>query len=69
MSYEELKEQLRKTTLSIPEAGAIFDMSRNAAYLAAANGTFPVPIIRAGGKLRVSTAAIRRVLGLDEVAA
>ena len=48
-----------------PVAGRSLGMGRSATYDAHANGRFPVPVIEAGGKLRVPTAALRRLLQLD----
>jgi hypothetical protein len=48
-------------TLSVPEAGKrYFDLSPNASYIAARKGHFPV--IRMGGKLRVSVPALEKML-------
>lgn len=48
-----------------PDAAAIFGMGRAAAYAHAATDTLPVPVLRVGRRLRVRTADVRRVLGLD----
>ena len=51
----------RPLTLSVPEAGRrYFDLSRNAAYAAAAAGT--IPTIRVGKLLRVPVRAMERIL-------
>lgn len=51
-------------TLSVPEAGRVyFDLGRNASYAAARNGELPV--IRIGSRLRVSIAALERLLDVD----
>jgi Helix-turn-helix domain len=48
-------------TLSVPTAGWLyFDLSRGAAYAAAARGD--IPTIRIGRKLRVPIVAIERLL-------
>jgi Helix-turn-helix domain len=48
-------------TLSVPQAGRkYFDLSRGAAYAAAARGD--IPTIRIGRKLRVPIAALERLL-------
>ena len=48
-------------TLSVPHAGRMyFDLSRGAAYAAAARGD--IPTIRIGRKLRVPIVAIERML-------
>jgi hypothetical protein len=52
-------------TVSVPEAGfALADLSRNASYDAAKNGTLGVPVLTIGGKLRVPSIAVLRRLGL-----
>ena len=48
-------------TISVAEAGALFGMSRSAAYRAAAAGHLPT--IRLGRRLYVPTAPLRRLLG------
>ena len=48
-------------TLSVPEAGKrYFDLSKNASYAAAKRGELPV--IRIGGRLRVSIVALEKML-------
>lgn len=69
MCNDELENLLDKPTVSVPEAGAALGMAKNASYLAAQNGEFPLPVIRIGGKMRVPTAALRRLLYDSEVAA
>jgi len=49
--------------LSIPEAGAIFDLGRAASYQAARRGE--IPTIRLGKRLLVPTAKLRAMLGLS----
>jgi hypothetical protein len=62
---EELKALLSHPTASIPEVGRIcFGLSRNGSYKAAAEGSFPT--IKVGkNKLRVPTANLRKLLGLE----
>lgn len=50
-----------------PTAARAFNLGRSAAYNAAERGD--IPTIRIGRRLVVPTAALRRMLGLDEVAA
>jgi excisionase family DNA binding protein len=50
-------------TMSVPEAGELLGLSRGSSYQAARAGQ--LPIIRCGKKLRVPTAALRRLLALD----
>lgn len=49
-----------------PDAGKACGLGRAAAYEAVRRGD--IPSIRFGGRLVVPTAALRRMLGLDEVA-
>jgi hypothetical protein len=48
--------------LSIPDAGAVFGLSRAASYQAAQRGE--IPTIRLGKRLLVPTAKLRAMLGL-----
>lgn len=50
-------------TISIPEAGAIFGLSRAASYEAARRGE--IPTIPMGHRKLVPTAKLRAMLGLD----
>jgi hypothetical protein len=71
MSLEEIVAKLRsQATVSVPDAGKILaDLSRNGSYEAARQGKLGVPVIKVGGLSRVPSAAILRVLHLDEPAA
>ncbi len=51
-------------TLSIEEAGAMIGLGRSGAYEAARRGE--IPTLRFGRRLRVPTAALRKMLGMDE---
>ncbi|MGH8887336.1 MAG: helix-turn-helix domain-containing protein [Egibacteraceae bacterium] len=51
-------------TITVPQAGRICGIGRNAAYEAARTGQLPV--IRIGRRLLVPTARLLRLLGLDE---
>jgi len=55
-----------RPTLSVEEAAQALGISRGSAYEAARRGDFPT--IRIGRRLLVPTAALRRLLGVDEVA-
>ena len=55
-----------RPTLDIDEYAALLGVSRSTAYLAARRGE--IPIVRVGRRLRVPTAAVRRLLQLDEPA-
>jgi hypothetical protein len=62
---EQLKTQL---TVSVPLGGkALADLSRNTAYeIAKRDGNIAgCPVFEAGGKLRMPTAPIRKMLGLE----
>lgn len=48
-----------------PTTGKAFGLGRSATYEKAARDALPVTILRCGGRRRVSTAELRRVLGLD----
>ena len=68
--------RLVRRTYSIEEVAELLGISRNAAYIAAREGTLPVPIIRVGKRrLVVSRAAFEAafppvppVVGFDEPA-
>ncbi len=47
-------------TISVPEAGVVLGLSRNAAYAAAARGE--IPVLRIGSRLLVPMAALDRLL-------
>jgi hypothetical protein len=51
-------------TMSVPDAGALVGLGRSAAYRAAKAGDLPT--IRVGGRVVVPTAALRRLLQLDD---
>lgn len=51
-------------TVDVPFAGRALGIGKNAAYDAVKRGD--IPSIRVGGKIRVPTAALRRMLRLDE---
>lgn len=53
-----------RPVLSVEEAGAILGLGRSAAYAAVERGE--IPTIRFGRRLVVPTAALRRLLQLDE---
>jgi hypothetical protein len=68
MSWKNILQKLRtQPTVSVPEAGfAVGNLAKNASYEAAKNGTLGVPVIDSGGKKRVPSVAVLRVLGLDQ---
>ncbi len=55
-----------KALLSVDEAAILLGITRSTAYRAIATGTFPIPIIRVGGRWRVSREALRRLLDGEE---
>jgi hypothetical protein len=64
-----LQRLLRELTVDIPTAGeALGNLSRNASYvIAKRDGKIGgIPVLEVGGKLRVPTAPIRKVLGLGD---
>lgn len=48
--------------ISIEEAALRLDISKATAYRAIKDDTFPLPIIQIGGRLKVSLAALQRLL-------
>ena len=55
------REALRApATISVPEAGVVLGLSRNAAYAAASRGE--IPVLRIGSRLLVPMAALERLL-------
>jgi len=48
-----------------PETAQAVHMGRSAIYDAYRRGALPFPVLKCGGKLRVPTAALRRILELD----
>ena len=63
-----VREIMTKLTVSVwPTAGQALGLSKNAAYEAARRGD--IPIVRIGGSIRVLTAPLRRMLGLEMEAA
>jgi hypothetical protein len=51
---------LAEPTTSVPEAGSVMGLARNAAYEAARRGE--IPVLRFGNRLRVPTARLRKML-------
>lgn len=54
---------LRRTTLTVEEAGRALGVGRSAAYRAVHEGT--IPHIKVGRKVMVPAAAVRRILMID----
>ncbi|KPI15711.1 hypothetical protein OK074_2156 [Actinobacteria bacterium OK074] len=51
-------------TVDVETAGRAFGVGRTVAYRMVRDGEFPVPVLRVGNKYRVSSAELRRVLGV-----
>ena len=62
-TFTKLPNPEEEPTISVPRAGALLGLGRSAAYAAADAGQLPT--LRIGRKLRVPTAALRRMVGLD----
>jgi predicted DNA-binding transcriptional regulator AlpA len=68
VSVEQVLERAKaEPTFDLPFAGAAFGMGEASAYKAVADGTFPVPVIRAGRNIRVPSAEVLRVLGREKL--
>jgi len=48
-----------------PEAGQAIGLGRSATFAGNQRGDLPFPVLKCGGKFRVPTAALRRILELD----
>jgi excisionase family DNA binding protein len=57
-------DPIERPTLSIDEASVVLGIARASAYQAAQRGE--IPVVRFGRRLRVPTAALRRMLDLDD---
>ncbi len=55
-----------KRTLSVEEFCEVAEVCRSTGYAGVKDGS--VPSIRIGGRIRIPTAAVRRMLQLDDVA-
>jgi Helix-turn-helix domain len=60
----ECDDLLRQPTCTVEEAGRLLRLSRSASYKAARRGELG-DVIRIGGAIRVSTASLRRLLGIE----
>jgi hypothetical protein len=63
---EDLEAILQRPTCSVAEFGKIMDVSKNVSYDALNRGDFQS--IRVGGRIRVVTAPLRRMLGFEPAA-
>lgn len=52
--------------VDVPTAGRVLGLSRNTAYRQVRQGTFPLPVIRAGRQYRIPRAAILQMLGMTD---
>lgn len=52
-------------TVPLEVANAALGLGRTLGYRLARSGQYPAPVIHAGARYRVPTAALRRMLGLD----
>jgi excisionase family DNA binding protein len=64
MASKDKIENGERLTVSVPEAGKMLGLGRNAAYDAAARGDLPV--LRIGGRLLVPRKALERLLAGEE---
>ena len=62
MTTQELHSELSKLTISVPVAGKVLGLSRDAAYDAARSGDLPT--LRFGRRVVVPTSKLREMLGL-----
>lgn len=60
----DVPDPVARATLTVAEVADLFGIGLSAAYKAVKAGE--IPAIRIGGRLLVPTAAVRRMLGLDD---
>jgi len=66
MSQNEIPTPEESPTVALwPTAGRAFGCGRTATYEHAERGDLPFPVLKCGGKFRVPTASLRRLLELD----
>jgi predicted DNA-binding transcriptional regulator AlpA len=53
--------------LDVPTAGRLLGLGRSAAYDLIVAGLWPTPVLRLGRRLRIPTAPLLALLGLDSV--
>jgi predicted DNA-binding transcriptional regulator AlpA len=53
--------------LDVPTAGRLLGLGRSAAYDLIGAGRWPTPVLRLGRRLRIPTAPLLALLGLDAV--
>lgn len=65
MTTQQIHTEIRqKLTVSLSIAGAALGLSKNPTYEAARRGE--IPVIKVGRSLRVPTAPLRRLLGIED---
>ena len=67
MNREEL--EALPVVVDVPTAARVLRLSRSVAYQQIAAGTWPTPILRVGRQIRIPTAPLVALLGLDSPAA
>lgn len=59
----DLLEQLKQPTVTVKVAALLFKLGQNAGYRAVADGS--LPSVKIGGAIRVPTAPLRKMLGME----
>jgi excisionase family DNA binding protein len=54
-----------KPTLTVPEAAEMLRVSKSAAYAAINDGRWPTTVINVGGRIRIPTAELLKVMVID----
>jgi excisionase family DNA binding protein len=62
---DRLPDPEQQPTISAEEAFPLLGIGRSAGYELIRAGSFPVPVLRLGRKIRIPTAKLLAVLGLD----
>lgn len=65
MTTAELRALADEPTATVREAGRAFGLGTNSSYELIARGEFPCRVLKLGRKLRVPTADLLRVLGVE----
>lgn len=55
-------KSVSKSLLSVEEASELLGTDRATCYRAIRNGTFPLPVVRLGGRIRIPLKAIERLV-------
>jgi hypothetical protein len=58
--------QVLPLTVAVPLAGRAFGIGRDTSYRLAAEGAFPVPVLKLGKKLVVTRASLLQALGVED---